>query len=203
MGTAVSDSYSRIITDNLAQLYDKSLEGLDRALPGIREGDHFIFEAFGERCRIQPQGITLGENKEDGVVGIILSLYALHARPDVCILEPFRAFRDLPNSMPFVGAFATLAEASLVENVAAIRAARPQIMQRLNGQEPPSAVGGDHALVLYPLPKIALCYIFYEADDEFDATATCLFSSNAHRFLPIDPLADTAEYTAKKIISLL
>ncbi len=199
----MSDSYSRIIHDNLDQLYGKSLEGLDRSLPGTREGEQFTFQAFGERCRIQPQGITLGNKEENGAIGIILSLYALNARPDTCVLEPFRAFRDLPNSMPFVGAFASHAEAVLVDHVAAIKESRTQIMQELNGQEPGSAAGGDHSFVVYPLPKIALCYIFYDADEEFDASATCLFSNNAHWFLPIDPLADTAEYTARKILSLL
>jgi hypothetical protein len=47
-----------------------------------------------------------------------------------------------------------------------------------------------------------LNYIFYLADDEFPASATCLFSNNALSFLPIDALADTGEYCSRKIIEL-
>ena len=58
-------------------------------------------------------------------------------------------------------------------------------------------------MLLYPLPKIALCTIFYLADDEFPPSATCLFSANALDFMPLDGLADVAEYTSKKIIQMV
>ncbi|MDX2498596.1 MAG: DUF3786 domain-containing protein [Desulfobacterales bacterium] len=45
--------------------------------------------------------------------------------------------------------------------------------------------------------------MFYEADDDFSASATCLFSNNALSFLPIDALADVGEYTSKKILHLV
>jgi hypothetical protein len=54
-----------------------------------------------------------------------------------------------------------------------------------------------------PFPKIKLYYIFYRADEDFSASATCLFSNNALSFLPVDALADTGEYTSKKIIELI
>jgi len=56
---------------------------------------------------------------------------------------------------------------------------------------------------IYPLPKIALCYIFCEADEDFPPSAKCLFSNNAHRSLPIDGLADLGEYASKKIIEMV
>ena len=62
---------------------------------------------------------------------------------------------------------------------------------------------GDFSLIVYPLPKIALNYIFYRADDDFPATVTCLFSHNAAAFLPTDALADTGEYTSKKILEII
>jgi len=38
---------------------------------------------------------------------------------------------------------------------------------------------------------------------DIPASVTCLFSSNAHRFIPLDGLADVAEYTTRRIIELL
>jgi hypothetical protein len=56
---------------------------------------------------------------------------------------------------------------------------------------------------LYPLSRVALYDIFNLSDDEFPASATCLFPSNAAHFLPVAGLADVAEYIAKKIIELV
>jgi hypothetical protein len=77
-----------------------------------------------------------------------------------------------------------------------------KIKTALSGIDILSAVGGDFSFVVHPLPKIALCYIFYDADEDFPASVTCLFSNNAHLFLPVDGLADTGEYTSKKIIEI-
>jgi hypothetical protein len=57
--------------------------------------------------------------------------------------------------------------------------------------------------VIYLLPKIALGYIFYEADEDIPASVTCLFSNNANGFLPMDALADVGEYTSKRIIEMM
>jgi hypothetical protein len=104
--------------------------------------------------------------------------------------------------MPYAGAFVTHTQQILVHHVEDIEKSRGRIMEKLNGHKAPDSVKGDFSFVVYPLPKIALCYIFYEADDDFSASATCLFSNNALSFLPIDALADVGEYTSKKILGI-
>jgi hypothetical protein len=116
---------------------------------------------------------------------------------------PFRAFKEFTDSMPYAGAFATHTEQVLVPHVAEIKPNMKNIFRALKGEDAPAGTAGDFAFVLYPLPKIALCFIFYEADEDFAASVTCLYSSNADRFMPIDGLADVGEYTAKKIIGLV
>ena len=73
----------------------------------------------------------------------------------------------------------------------------------MKGEDTPAETAGDFAFVVYPLPKVALCYIFYEADEDFPASVTCLYNNNADRFMPLDGLADVGEYTSKKIINLI
>ncbi len=200
---SVSDNYARIVRENIDRLYENLPKDLARALPADQKGDRFVFDAFGERCQIQPDGITMGEKNQTGVLGILISLYALHSRPEPCVMEPLKAFKDFPNSMPYVGAFATHTQQILVSEVERIKKAQKKIMEQLFGQEAPPIVGGDFSIVVYPLPKIALCYIFYEADDDFPASVICLFSNNALSFLPIDALADVGEYTSKKILHII
>jgi len=196
----MTDNYAKIVRSNLQKLYRDLPADLARALPAKQNGDQFEFDAFGQKCLIQPDGIFLGNELQDGVVGILISLYALHAKPEPYVLEPFQAFKDLPNSMPYAGAFVTHTQQILVPYVESIKNNQDRIVEQFQGQKAPADVGGDFAFVVYPLPKIALCYIFYEADDDFPASATCLYSNNAQHFLTIAGLADVGEYTSKKII---
>ncbi len=91
----------------------------------------------------------------------------------------------------------------LVPHVAEIKKAKQRIVKKFNGEKGPSEAGGDFSFILYPLPKIALCYIFYEADDDFPASVRCLYSNNANQFMPVSGLADVGEYTTKQILKLI
>jgi hypothetical protein len=199
----MGDNYAKIVQDNLKRLYENFPEDLDRVLPSERDGDAFLFDAFGEKCELRPDGIFLGDIQQTGVIGILISLYALHAGPEPSMLEPLKAFKDFPNSMPYDGAFVTHTQQILVPYVEKIRKAINPIMANLLGSKAPASVKGDFSFIVYPLPKIALCYVFYEADEDFSASATCLYSNNALSFLPIDALADVGEYTSRKIIDLI
>ncbi len=197
------DNYAKIVRNNLDRLYGNLPEDHAKNIPGEQDGERFIFDAFGEKCVIGPEGITLGGENRSAVFGILISLYALNARPDQCIPSPLKSFKEFPDSAPYVGAFATHTEQLLVPYVPKIKEAVEKIIRTMKGEKAPSGAGGDFSFMVYPLPKIALCYIFYEADDDFPASATCLYSQNANQFMPIDGLADVGEYTSRKILSLI
>jgi hypothetical protein len=196
------DNYQKIVKHNLDLLYKNLPENLDHLLPGMRQDEQFILRAFGQSWCIGPREITADGKSPPGAVGILISLYALHAKADSCISTPFKAFREFPNSTPYVGAFASHTEAVLIPHIDAIENNLGAIFETLNGEIGTGCEGGDFSFIVRPFPKIKLIYIFYHADDEFTASATCLFSNNALSFLPIDALADTGEYTSKKILDL-
>jgi len=199
----MTDNYTKIVEDNLDKLYCNLPQDLSKNLPGKQEGERIVFDAFGEKCMIEPKGITLGDKEHSSVFGILISLYALNARPDICIPEPFKAFKEFPDSMPYAGAFTTHTEQLLVPYVAKIKESVQIITKRIKGEDSPAGTGGDFSFIVYPLPKIALFYIFYEADEDFPASVTCLYSNNANLFLPIDGLADVGEYCSKTILELI
>ena len=199
----MTSNYAKLISDNLNRLYKNLPEDLSLALNADRKEDSFIFKAFGKVCRISPDGVTMGNDKENGVLGVLISLYALHASPEPCVLQPLKAFKDFSGSMPYVGAFASHAENILVPHVERIEKTKNRIMEHLQGNDAYEIAGGDFSFFARPLPKITLCYIFYRADEEFLPSATCLFSNNASSFLPLDALADVGEYTSRKIIQIL
>ena len=196
-------NYAEIIKQNLDRLYNPIAVNLAERLPAQHAGDNFVFQAFGESCQIGPQGIKLGDTDETGPKGVIISLYALQAALDSCGLRPYKAFREMPDSMPYVGAFAAHAERVLIDQIDGIESHADRIAEQLKGSKGSDNDTGDFSLIVYPLPKIGLNYIFYRADDDFPAAVTCLFSNNAATFLPTDALADTGEYTSKKILDIL
>jgi len=195
--------YEKIISDNLAVALSKYPEGLRDRIGAIREADAYLFRAFGKDCVIKHDEILLDGQPEWGPLGVIISLYALNASTDPIVLEPYKSFKEFPNSMPYQGAFRSNAEAPLVAYVERIRQKRDTIIRSLGGHNAPEQLKGDLSFVVYPLPKIALAYIFYLPDEEFPASATCLFCSNALSFMPLDGLADVAEYTSKAIIEIV
>jgi hypothetical protein len=199
----MSNNYAKIVQDNLKKLFENLPTDLADALPAQQNGDGFWFEAFGETCEIRSDGIFLGDVQQTGVIGILISLYALNTKLETCLIEPLKAFKDFPNSMPYAGAFVTHTQQILVPYVEKIQVSTHRIIETLNGCESPSNVGGDFSFMVYPLPKIALSYIFYEADEDFPASVTCLYSNNALSFLPIDGLADVGEYSSKKILDII
>jgi Domain of unknown function (DUF3786) len=196
-------NYAKIIEANLRLLYQTPIEQLSSTLPAERDGDCFVFEAFGDTCRIAPDGVFLCNRRETGVPGVLISLYARHAGPAPEIVAPLKAFKDLPNSMPYAGAFKTHTETPLTPLASRIEAAQSLLTHALQGEPSSHPAGGDFSFLVRPLPKISLGYIFYRADEEFAASVTCLFSNNAPEFMPIDGLADVGEYTSKKILALL
>jgi len=199
----MEDNYQKIIQENLRRLFADPAAALEINLPATRNPRAFIFRAFGKECRIQPDAIQLGGTPQNGVPGILISLYALSASPRRCVTEPLRAYKDFPDSMPYAGAFATHTQQPLVPHVPRIKASQAKIIEQLGGKDASNTAGGDFSFLVYPLPKIALCYIFYEADEDFSASATCLFSNNADAFMPIDGLADVGEYTSKTILEIV
>ena len=130
----MTDNYAKIVRDNLNRLYSNLPKDLAKKLPAEQEGERFIFNAFGEKCVIEPNRITLNEEKPSSVCGILISLYSLNACAENCIHPPFKPFKEFPGSMPFVGAFATNTEQLLVPHVEKIKKAVQKIEPAAEGE---------------------------------------------------------------------
>ena len=196
----MATNYEKIISENLSSLFSDPPPDLDRSIGAKMRGKALTFRAFGHECRIDPENVTLSGIPSVDPRGLLVSLYACHAGSEEIQIEPFKAFKDLPGSMPYQGAFSANSERVLIPYVPLIKEKARTIKEVFGGEDGPT---GDFSLILYPLPKIALCYIFYLSDEEFPASATSLFSANALSFMPLDGLADVAEYTSKEMIQLV
>lgn len=199
----MTNNYGKLVNDNLQQLFSGQTCNLAADLPAAEQDGRLVFDAFGRQCAVGPGGITLNGQDQANLNGLLVSHYCLSACPDLCEMEPLKALKEFGDDVRYLGASTTHAERLLKPHADKIKQARPEIMAAFCGRDATGDTGGDFAIIVHPLPKIALCYIFYEADEEFSASVTCLYSNNAGKFMPIDGLADLGEYTSKAILELL
>ena len=115
---------------------------------------------------------------------LIVSIYALNANSKNCVILPLKSLKEFPDSVSHVPASAMPASKLLIPHVAEIKNEKQIIIKTFNGEEGFSDIGCDFSFDLHPLPKIALCYSFYEADDYFPASVRCFYSNNANQFMP-------------------
>jgi len=192
--------YGRLIRDNLETAYARPRDELERFAGARWDGDFLIFRAFGHPCRVNRQEVILSDARREDPIGILVSLYLQHALSVGLELDPWKAFKDFSGSMPYQGAFSANSERVMIPYVDRLRKGIDRVKMAFDGADGDM---GDVSLILYPLPKIALHYICYLTDEEFPASVTILFSGNARSFMPLDGLADVAEYTSKEIIHLV
>lgn len=198
----MSQNYLRIQSEYLEKAWARPLAELEAALPAKLNGDCCQFRAFGEECSLSKDEITLSGALATGPEGLLIAMYA-GSVPNLPIrLQPLKAFKEMPDSMPYRGAFHANAERILIPHAISVQAFQEEIVSRFSGHGNPEAPGGDFSFTLYPLPRIPLYYIFNLPDDEFPASVTCLFADNAIDFMPLAGLADVAEYTARRIIAV-
>lgn len=197
------DHFLEIQKDYLRKVWLRPTKDLEKSLPARQEGDSFYFQAFGEPCQLSPREIILGSQPVSGPEGILIAMYANYVTGEEVQLRPLKSFKQFPKTMPYQGAFVANAERILIPYVESIRRDQEKLIAKFSGHRNFDPPFGDFSFTLFPLPKIGLYYIFYLPDEEFSGNVSCLFSANAAQFLPVDGLADVAEYTARKIIQLV
>ena len=196
----MATNYEKMIEANLSTLFETLPPDLETRLGAKKSGAGFSLRAFGEDAWFDGEVVMFEGKKDVTPRGLLVTLYAMNAGLGEIQVEPYKAFKDFPGSMPYHGAFSANSERVLLPHVNKIQEQKENIISAFDGEE---GQEGDFSMLLYPFPKIAVCTIFYLADDEFPPSATCLFSANARDFMPLDGLADVAEYTSRKIIQMV
>ena len=199
----MSDNFLQIQKEYLREAWYRPAEEMEAVLPDRRQGDCFYFQAFGEPCELYPQEIILGGHRLTGPEGILIALYALHVQKEEPQLHPLKSFKQFPGGMAYYGTFSAHAEKALHPYVPILHQCQQELLTRFSGHINANPPIGDFSFTLFSLPRLPLYYTFYLPDEEFPASVTCLFPSNATRFMPVDGLADTAEYTTRKMIKVV
>jgi len=187
----------------LKQIYERGVDGLERRILARREGDEFHFGAFGEPCRLTPEGVYMSGELDSDWAGVLVSIYAFNAGEEDVQLYPLKSFREIGGNVATSGEnWVTFAQNELAKHIHHIERFKEKIIATFDGHDNVGREGaqGDFSFTLYPLPKVPQFYNFYLPDEEFGASITGLVAANALAFLPVDTIGDVAFVTAKKVV---
>ncbi len=196
------NGYEEILRGYLDKAWARSETVLARAAPAVlQEPGMLTFKAFGQRCVVHRHGVFFDAVEDTGPRGVLTAIYLSVVPERTAPLHPLKAFKEIPNSGPYQAAYAVHAEQALVPYVPKMKEHLESLLDAFSGHPNPDAPSGDFSFTLYPFPRVPLYYIIHEADDEFPAAVTCLFGADCPSFMPLDALADVAEYTAQSLIA--
>jgi hypothetical protein len=192
-------NYDAVLADLLKEAHQKNAAASAPALGGsLAEGRAEIL-LFGEPCTVKDDAVYTNAAALDTVGSILVIRYLLTAgdEPLRNAWVPYREFKD--------GAqFATYIKTNIEDRLAAHFAGRKALLQEriqhIGGVMYRSESRPDVAAALYPFPKVPLLIIFWDKDEEFDASVQLLFDRSAASYLDMEALAVLLEYTCQKLI---
>lgn len=199
----MSGNYLKIQQEYLQRAWSRPLQDLELSIPAEYRQECFHFRAFGQHCTLCKESVLLDQQSATGPEGLLVAIYASCVTAKPVRIHPPVSFKELPGSMPYQAAYSANAERILIPFVPAIQRRQQEIICSFSGHSNSDAESGDFSFTLHPLPQVPLYYIFHLPDEEFPAAVTCLFAANAIDFMPLDGLADVAEYTARRIQSMV
>jgi len=154
---------------------------------------------FGEMCKVKEEAVYKGDSTLDTIGSILVLRYLLTAGDDQLrnAWVPYREFKD--------GAqFASYIKANIEDRLAKVFGGNQTLLrerlQALGASLYRSEAKPDVAAALHPFPKVPLLVIFWDKDEEFDASFQFLFDESAASFLDMEALAVLLEYTSQKLI---
>src|SRR5512135_3644785 len=132
--SSMAQNYLHIRNDYLKKAWARSPEVLSGCLPAALTADGLRFQAFGEDCPLSEADLTLGGATASGPEGLLIALYASAVPEKPVQLDALKSFKELPNSMPYQGAFAANAEQILVPYVVDIQRQQERLVAAFSGQ---------------------------------------------------------------------
>lgn len=172
----------------------KRLEGADfsHALThlGGKQSDQGVEIPFlGKSYIVSPRGVECPTGSIiDFTVRIVLAHYILHAGSGKLTGE-WVTYRDFKDGAFFSSTHNHNVEHKLVETFSSRLIDLKSACEAIGGTAPEKDLGGDVSYFFLALPKIPLALIFYDADDDFPASAKLLYDSSASLFLDMECLS--------------
>ncbi len=154
---------------------------------------------FGQRCDVSSDGVFREGRKLDTMASILVLRYLLMAG-SARITDVWTPYRDLRDGAQFSAYIKARIEDRIAETFAGKTALLRERLQAANGEAYKGEMKADLTMVIHPFPQLPVLCLFYDRDDEFNASFQFLFDASASSYLDLESLAALLEYIYLKVV---
>jgi hypothetical protein len=192
-------NYDAVLAELLKEAETKHAAANALALGGSLVDGLAQVPLFGEICTVKKDAVYKGASKLDTIGSILVIRYLLTAG-DEALRNAWAPYRELKDGAQFASYIKANIEDRLAKAFAGKKAALQERLRTIGAVMYRSEARPDVAAALYPFPRLPLLIIFWDKDEEFDASFQFLFDKSAASYLDMEALAVALEYTCQKLI---
>ncbi len=192
-------NYDAVLADLLEEAEKRSAAANAPQLGGSLSDGSAEIPLFGEACAIKGDAVYRGGSKLDTIGSILVLRYLLTAGDDP-LRNAWMPYRDFKDGAQFSSYIKANIEDVLAKRFAGKQALLRERLQAIGAGVYRSEAKPDVAAALHPFPRVPLLAIFWDKDDEFDASFQFLFDASAESYLDMEALAVLLEYTCQKLV---
>ncbi len=193
-----TSNYDAVLRDLLVESITKNAAASAPALGGSFSDGSARVPLFGESCTINKDGVYRGDARLDTIGSILVLRYLLTAGDDQ-LRNAWVPYRDFKDGAQFASYIKTNIEDRLAKAFGGNQQLLRERLEALGASLYRSESHPDIAAALHPFPKVPLLVIFWDKDEEFDASFQFLFDQSAASFLDMEALAVLLEYTCQRL----
>lgn len=201
MNQEYESNYEKVFSYFQGEFLKLDQEAAAEKLGLFCEEDAIMIPWFGNCWRIDRNtGIITDENGNipDVTQRLLIMHHFCFFRMDAVHSDKWVPFRQIREAACFERAYKKSAVAPIVEYFAGKTELFAQAARALGGTPVPY---GDAGFRIYPLPQIGLTYIFYDADEEFEASCNILFESTVTWWIHPESVPTIASAATEKLIA--
>jgi len=191
MSQNTTDSvYNETYHDYLEQLKTMRFDGKEDVLGITLDGDAVVVPYFGQSIRLTADGLKDETGRRpDFSDCVVVCRYLIMCPRFAPKQKEWVAYRDFPDAGPLRVFWADTVEGPLVRAFSGRIGALEKACKALGGTIPDMDIACDLCWRFTPLPKMSLLLVFYNADDDFPASASLLFEKRAATYLDAESQA--------------
>jgi hypothetical protein len=194
-----TSNYDAVLLELLEEVKSKDAGASVPALGGSLIDGSARVPLFGDMCSVRKDAVYKGDAKLDTIGSILVLRYLLTAGDDQ-LRNAWVPYRELKDGAQFASYIKANIEDRLAKAFAGKQPFLRERLQALGASMYRSEAKPDVAAALHPFPRVPLLVIFWDKDEEFDASFQFLFDESAASFLDMEALAVLLEYTCQKLI---
>ncbi|HVN25170.1 MAG TPA: DUF3786 domain-containing protein [Syntrophorhabdales bacterium] len=192
-------NYDAVLAELLEESRKKNVGASAPDLGGALVDGSAQVPLFGEACTVRDDGVYKGQSRLDTIGSILVLRYLLTAGDDL-LRNRWVAYRDFSDGAQFASYIKANIEDRLAKAFGGNQALLRERLGALGASLYRSEAKPDVAAALRPFPKVPLLVIFWDKDEEFEASFQFLFDESASSFLDMEALAVLLEYTCQKMV---